>query len=1281
MIDVPEAESLLEQVNVLISKPTVISRAQFEWMDGMLVQALERGEWLVLDNANLCSPAVLDRLNSLLEPNGTLIINENTDASGQARVIVPHPNFRIFFTMDPRYGELSRALRNRAVELFLLPPATNSEHSSSLEFSSESSLHRLRNTEVLENVDPESALTPQIARTVMESLSYQDTLILPQFLNGLEAGLYQTPSNVLDSSRNVQYKFKTLHSSQNVTQQIVPEVTESAVQPFHPLNNVALARCNFEPTEWAAALYELEWDIRSMQIALEEVRNRDVPKREQTRLQRSAVGQGPKQKHFTSNVFDLLTGAVDAWSRFLDAAISAQQQGQLVEQYPVDTFKPWRRYWWEFFNLVDSVDVEEAVFKAYIEIGIRLEQTHGIEFAARFAPEGTQAGERFSSYFVLPLDRAFSPDNKGASMTALWTVMRPKTARTFQQLQDIIGLEAMADRFDIFARRLDAPLDQLLQLQQAFGKALAVVLDGSDEAPALIASLKEAMSTFSTEETEIAHVLPHFKEQFESIAQTFDLLYGKDMSQYPQSGVFGAFAGRTFTEQLQAQLQRVNFLAYRPTKFISAQQGDVFMPLGKHVGYYSDNQKPLALETNLHQHVLTGLDHIDEVPLGKLDLLRTEAQIMSQIVTSNTHDLETNYIHLLDGHLAVLTDILLRSLREVSRAKDIRQADWQPWIDWASESFHSGKISAAPSMASAQDAASICKLYLDPLVVYLVGASAARSTDPAVSARAWLRFALGCMSLYITSKPSDPALRPMLDRQIFRKTFADLRTKLAALQRFADTTGLYSSLRTALVQQDTTDLGPEPSVQDIARPSVSEITKLQGEFNALQRALAPLYNASEDMLVGFAKDAVLRQNVRQVKARLSDGYRAYADITGPVMGFLHCLEVGFALANLVPEDDVKMENTVDVKHFSPLTGALPSYVQKATAITAVMEAPHHNNVRMHALSSFATMSRIMPETQLSTWDAVFDIFDSMYQQWHIELQNNQQQNAADHSLYTHRGDEEAEEEADQAELAELFPDFDTEEGAETQNKSAAPQKMQALAPGLATVLAEIYKNGEANEDELLALVKKSALLLGKQSYEQTIESVDGSSGVLTPLLVLILQEKTQMLNGSGFKKNLYNIYTEANLAEADKLISLIRKVQTRFREIQQVWPEHATLADVLRVCDELLEFAHTDPIAKIMTKVEKLHSHVHEWRLVASREYSAAALYDSITGLIVSWRQLELSTWSRLLDMETLKCNEDAKSWFYIAYENIVVVPLSIGETETEMKNHVTELIKTLYGF
>ena len=39
-----------------------------------MVRALKSGHWLLLDNANLCSGAVLDRLNGLLEPNGRLLV-------------------------------------------------------------------------------------------------------------------------------------------------------------------------------------------------------------------------------------------------------------------------------------------------------------------------------------------------------------------------------------------------------------------------------------------------------------------------------------------------------------------------------------------------------------------------------------------------------------------------------------------------------------------------------------------------------------------------------------------------------------------------------------------------------------------------------------------------------------------------------------------------------------------------------------------------------------------------------------------------------------------------------------------------------------------------------------------------------------------------------------------------------------------------------------------------------------------------------------------------------
>jgi midasin (ATPase involved in ribosome maturation) len=36
-------------------------------------------------------------------------------------VVRPHREFRLFLAMDPRHGEVSRAMRNRGVELYLLP--------------------------------------------------------------------------------------------------------------------------------------------------------------------------------------------------------------------------------------------------------------------------------------------------------------------------------------------------------------------------------------------------------------------------------------------------------------------------------------------------------------------------------------------------------------------------------------------------------------------------------------------------------------------------------------------------------------------------------------------------------------------------------------------------------------------------------------------------------------------------------------------------------------------------------------------------------------------------------------------------------------------------------------------------------------------------------------------------------------------------------------------------------------------------------------------------------
>ncbi|KAM1135785.1 hypothetical protein TB1_033293 [Malus domestica] len=96
--------------------------AKFEWVTGVLIKAVERGEWIVLEDANCCNPTVLDRINSLVELSGSITINERGVVNGKPLVIQPHPNFRMFLTVNPTYGEVSRAMRNRGVEIFMMQP-------------------------------------------------------------------------------------------------------------------------------------------------------------------------------------------------------------------------------------------------------------------------------------------------------------------------------------------------------------------------------------------------------------------------------------------------------------------------------------------------------------------------------------------------------------------------------------------------------------------------------------------------------------------------------------------------------------------------------------------------------------------------------------------------------------------------------------------------------------------------------------------------------------------------------------------------------------------------------------------------------------------------------------------------------------------------------------------------------------------------------------------------------------------------------------------------------
>lgn len=176
-----ELAAILTHVVDLLAQPPGITDPRFEWLDGIIVQALQKGHWLVLDNANLCSASVLDRLNSLLEPGGYLIINEHCGPNGEPRLVPPHSDFRIFLTVDPRYGELSRAMRNRAVEIYVehCDSAIPSWHQRIVHFDPSLQRYDLLSA----SIDSDAVCGTRASQVAADCLSTKDLSILERYRN------------------------------------------------------------------------------------------------------------------------------------------------------------------------------------------------------------------------------------------------------------------------------------------------------------------------------------------------------------------------------------------------------------------------------------------------------------------------------------------------------------------------------------------------------------------------------------------------------------------------------------------------------------------------------------------------------------------------------------------------------------------------------------------------------------------------------------------------------------------------------------------------------------------------------------------------------------------------------------------------------------------------------------------------------------------------------------------------------------------------------------------
>lgn len=1262
----------------LLHAPRTLANPRFEWLDGVIVRAMEQGKWLVLDNANLCSASVLDRLNSLLErPDGFLSINEHSGPDGEPRIIKPHPDFRIFLTMDPRYGELSRAMRNRSVEIYLDSVDIQLEFYLTRITDIESAVRRLAQAN---SVVRGSGNAIQLATLTLDNLSLQESGLLSRYEKA--QGLL-SPDNAntvhfsqdlsafisyLQSPKGASTRQAVLQLYSNLSRHLTGNDTLTTIQPLHTLHNgpmvSILDKLSPRASEWLGICYEFHMDFQRTQQAISgQSRALDRTKPSSlNRLQRSLVSSHVPSvsKDSTVHVAGFLDTILQLIGNFVEHSLSASK-------YTVGTKSLLRRlvhYWWRTFQFATTSTFEEARFQAHLRQGVDLFQTMMSQ------PTSDEALQLLSNV-VQSIHEAFFVGFKlttGLNMEPLWQLLRPTPIVDDTTFSAVQAMEKLANRFDVIRWKCNASIADLSAAINSLTEAYSIVRGNAKAAGDLLSALQEEIQLLEAKVDESRDVSPFFEHEFEMLRQS--LVVHRVSQKLP-----------TFLESQDAVV-----LSNIPTLLqMRIHSMDNSQRLLHSIDYIlSGNLTAHPWSGRLVSSLIHKYDSTSTADLLSLQNLEVELPAMGKLLAGSSEAVSSDPV---EGLNQLLWHLMRETLDSLSLLQEFVTIYEQLSHDLKSVEIKPEGLIGVPerfnhiSFGVSQELGSILQNHFLPALIAFVSSEKSATQKSGLSSVAWAHFAVGCIKLYVPDKIFDPYLRAQTERNYHEELLSDLKSKWQALCAFElSFTGQASNRRSDLLAQEIEELGEPPAASTIVyRPSTTDLTRLQGEFNNVLNSVvktdifATLYNyLANPTETGTDEVRLVQQNILHLIDRLTIRFPAYEDLTVPLVTILRCLEVGFSLSTVRDSILQPESSSAWLLGVAPLLGgSLPN--SQTTTPSTNLEFLSYIGVVV-GIDGLGSLDRSMR-------DKLFRSFHYFYEEWSKKLDSDKREEAVKNSLYRFKGGLEDEEEAEKQDFNELFPDYGTED--DTANVAQGGHAARTLSMRLAERHEKIFLRSQDSQEGILSFVKTVGRKLSSEVADTPIVTAYHDRSLL-PVALLTLDEKLHSFTSSIHSDN-YNFYLSANLFEARKLVNLIHLIRLRFRELQRI-DEIAHLQpiqDVLSACDHVLELSHSDSLAKISTRVEKLHAFVYEWQFGgwASHVHGALTLYNKLTEMIVSWRRLELATWARLFDQEVEKCQSDAKSWWFVAYHAVISIPMSKIELGHDLQDYAIQLMADLEMF
>ncbi|KAK0528599.1 AAA ATPase midasin [Tilletia horrida] len=1329
-----ELSGFLEAAERLSSGASQGSR-RFRWSDGPFLRALKEGRWLLLDDANLCPASVLDRFNSLFEDRGSLVLSERGMVDGEVPVFRPHPKFRAFMTIDPRHGELSRAMRNRGIEV-CLPGRDSSRKTSSTD---DLRLHFLKRqpfqrTNALkdhsfealglasrrgafdvgaENIIPLSNGCLAHTRMLVEDPELYHPLVSSISLDLPEeesaSGDFETDARALqalitcdDQPRRTAHLVLTLAKdpAARLVQETMDQDRIEAIQRLGSITGSPLATKILE-----AFVATLLQQVRLLRIpttfALEQASNLPV-------LARSALLSNTDDD-LESNPEDVLYPLLVALARLLQSLIHKAQERSLDIDALTSIF--------DFSVFLQHKCMSEHL--DYSLLAIAQKQLQVMIAAAQYAIEGPLQAH-FAAVTAL-LGRLANKVTlrRGVVMHAIWQLFlvshileaaQPIHAKLLQELRSSVKVrsnDAIRTAIDLAATIASAqsntPPSQLTELVDLADRSVlalrtqntAAVDEEDDDTPISRFARHTETFKFAVSSLLADNALVNFRSAIPTIHSTamqrFVDLYCASAAVLPDAVVrMRALAwsggrmddGQT-SETTKAILAQLDFASDLETLDADVGLGQIFRPVFL--------QSTLA-SGQISMVSLRDIDNLKQIKQRSAQMLSVALAAQAQTVSERLSFALADFVGLCVHSIAVESEVA--AVRDLAAGLGASIPD-VPTLQRQLDAVDCNALAKSAESSAIQHwltcLRQVCKVLLQPAQTRLSSLGSA-----------FIKVAQASLQLYWPNVPLDPLAPTRVEKEFADIRIQRLTARLSVSRTFEqDVSGNVNTALQRRLQKDIADVKAQQA--SVGAPALQRHSDLQELAQLHRDTLAFLQQVLDDKQIdgllkefmsnfsatGEARAATLRSSISNFRSRLPKIGNGFADVWQPLLSMLDLMSTGLAALLEGARQDAASKSAKLALDVVRASTGFPS-VHAAGQIQSILISNRSGSARLglslfllglHSILALPSKAQKEPQ-QLRLVDG---LYSQIFGIWAAERTKKQQEAAEAASIYKSRKEEitiPSPDELEEQDFQALFPDYG--DGL-TEVAIPAPDFLGDADAKVATAISAEHKQ------ELVALhlamtghgetpsitTRKEDLLkqLVEKHYPAFPQDLDHSSALFQMGMHIRWIHAVQSQSAKEF-------YREPNPAEVQQAVPVVVELREHLAKLLLEWPDQLVLQHIQDRCDAILNLRADLPTARILSALELLLAHTDDWESYANSKTSLRLHREKITALIINWRRLELSSWPALLDYAAKQQVDLVADWWFSFYETVVLGSADAEEKGQEaLDKHIGETIQLVDGF